>query len=445
MNWTDLLSLKRYKDSAKPLRKEQDAVRLAFEKDFDRIVFSEYFRSLQDKTQVIPFSQTDFVHNRLTHSMEVSVVGRSLGRIVGEQIIKRHKILQQQGYLFSDFGTIVASACLCHDIGNPPFGHSGEKAIGAYFEKGEGKKYEKNLSEKQWQDLIAFEGNAQGFRILTRSHYGTVEKGLNLTSAVLGAFIKYPRESLPSLSQRKIEHICDKKFGIFQSEIEIFKEIVADLGMLSRDVKIFLSFYRHPLAYLVEAADDICYTITDFEDGINLGWIESKFALELLEDLVKPEKKRYSQMSYNKERLSYLRSVLLNRLVQELSQIFIDFEKNILQGKLEAELIKESKHYKDLEKIKNVSKEKIYKHTEVLEKEILGYKIIGDILEVFTDAFIDFQNGKASYYQKSLIQLLPDYCQRKMTDLYEIIMSIVCFVAGMSDGCALNLHKKIYG
>ena len=281
MNWEELLSLKRFGDTEKRERIAQDETRLGFDVDFDRIIFSSAFRSLQDKTQVIPLSETDFVHTRLTHSLEVSVVGRTLGRRVGKVLLERHPNLATLGYTFNDFGAIVAAASVTHDIGNPPFGHSGEKAIGEYFKTGNGAKYKAQLSNKEYQDVIDFEGNANGFKILTESREG-VFGGLRLSYATLGAFLKYPKESLP---KKPTPHIVDKKYGFFQSEKAAFLDVVQDLGMLQKSTDA-VSYYRHPLAYLVEAADDICYTIIDFEDGINLGLIEEEFALEYMIKLV---------------------------------------------------------------------------------------------------------------------------------------------------------------
>ena len=253
MNWEQLLSLKRQGDKGKRLRVEQDDTRLGFEVDYDRIIFSAAFRSLQDKTQVIPLSKTDFVHTRLTHSLEVSVVGRSLGRLVGKKIIEKYPHLKEvHGYHMNDFGAIVAAASLAHDIGNPPFGHSGEKAIGEYFSIGKGQQYKDQLTAKEWQDLIDFEGNANGFKILTESKNG-VEGGLRLTYSTLGAFMKYPKQSLP---KKPTAHVADKKFGVFQSDTAFFGEVVSELGLLNRENN---GFARHPLTFLVEAADDICY------------------------------------------------------------------------------------------------------------------------------------------------------------------------------------------
>ena len=283
MNWEQLLSLKRQGDTNKRLRKEQDETRLGFDVDYDRIIFSPEFRSLQDKTQVIPLSSTDFVHTRLTHSLEVSVVSRSLGRKVGEKVLEKHPALKEiHGYKPNDFGSIVAAAALAHDIGNPPFGHSGEKAIGHFFKNGPGRSFKSALTDKQYQDLCDFEGNANGFKILTQDLKGR-PGGLRLSYATLGAFTKYPKASLPN---KPTPHIASKKYGFFQSEETIFLEVAKELGLLKINSNDH-QFGRHPLTFLVEAADDICYTIIDFEDGINLGLIEEEFALEYLINLVR--------------------------------------------------------------------------------------------------------------------------------------------------------------
>jgi len=226
MNWEQLLSLKKYGDDKPRARATQDETRVGFEVDYDRIIFSSAFRSLQDKTQVIPLSKTDFVHTRLTHSLEVSVVGRTLGRKVGKVILERHPKLQTLGYTFNDFGAIVAGASVMHDIGNPPFGHSGEKAIGEYFKTGKGLQYKSDLSSLEYQDLIDFEGNANGFKLLTETKDGVVG-GLRLSYATLGAFIKYPKESLP---KKPTQHIVDKKYGFFQSEKEEFLDLTSSFN-----------------------------------------------------------------------------------------------------------------------------------------------------------------------------------------------------------------------
>ena len=266
MKWENLLSLKRQGDSLKRLRSEQDETRVGFDVDYDRIVFSSFFRTLQDKTQVVPFSKTSFVHTRLTHSLEVSVVGRSLGRTVGQHILNKYPYLNQtHGFQVNDFGSIVAAACLAHDIGNPPFGHSGESSIGDFFKIGDGQKYKSELTKVQYNDLCNFEGNANGFKILTENKIGS-PGGLRLSYATLGAFTKYPKASLPEQPTKSIK---DKKYGFFSNQFDFFDEVASELGLKVGDS----NYNRHPLAFLVEAADDICYTLIDFEDGINLDWI----------------------------------------------------------------------------------------------------------------------------------------------------------------------------
>tara|TARA_R110002049_G_scaffold234319_6_gene407570 strand:- start:2893 stop:4236 length:1344 start_codon:yes stop_codon:yes gene_type:complete len=444
MNWEQLLSLKRFGDTNKRLRKEQDETRLGFEVDYDRVIFSSAFRSLQDKTQVIPLSKTDFVHTRLTHSLEVSVVGRSLGRIVGKQILEKHPHLKElHGYHYNDFGAIVAVASLAHDIGNPPFGHSGEKAIGEYFKTGNGKKYKAVLNEKEHQDIIDFEGNANGFKLLTESRIGA-EGGLRLSYATLGTFMKYPKESLP---KKPTKHIADKKFGFFQPEKQFFTEVAEELGLLQTRNGKDISFSRHPLTYLVEAADDICYTIIDFEDGINLGLISEDYALEYLIKLVKDKinTKKYNQMVYMQDRLSYLRALAINTLITDAVDVFIENEERILDGSFDVALLDKSNYKAQIEDIISLSIAKIYQSQEVIEKEIAGYKIISDILDVYTNALVKTAEGKSSNYDKLLLSTLPEYYQKTDISLYNILLNTCCYVASLSDSSAVHIHNKIMG
>ena len=443
MNWNQLLSLKRFGDTQKRLRINQDETRLGYEVDYDRIIFSDSFRSLQDKTQVVPLSKTDFVHTRLTHSLEVSVVARSLGRIVGEQVLKKYPELTDLGYKMNDFGAIVATAALAHDIGNPPFGHSGEKAIGEYFINGNGQKYKNELTDKQWQDLIDFEGNANGFRILTESKEG-VEGGLRLSFATLGAFLKYPKESLP---KKPTPHIADKKYGIFQSEIPFFNEVAQELGLISTGSNENISFKRHPLAYLVEAADDICYTIIDFEDGINLGLIEEEFALEYLIKLVKDtiDSKKYHQLKFKKDRLSYLRALAIGTLIGEATRVFLANEETILKGEFPHSLLEKCKYEAQINDIIKLSVEKIYRSREVIEKELVGYSIISKLLDVFLKATNNNYENTLSNYDKLVINLLPESLQEPKNTLYMRVLTVCGFVASLTDGFALQLYKKING
>src|SRR6476620_8316550 len=371
MKWEQLLSLKRQGDKGKRLRKEQDDTRLGFEVDYDRIIFSSAFRSLQDKTQVIPLSKTDFVHTRLTHSLEVSVVGRSLGRLVGKQILEKYPHLKEShGFHMNDFGAIVAAASLAHDIGNPPFGHSGEKAIGEYFKIGKGQRFRDHLSDKEWQDLIDFEGNANGFSVLTGSRPGH-EGGLRISYATLGAFMKYPKESLPKMPT---SNISDKKYGFFQADKEFFQEVSADLGMMSNKSTGDIGFERHPLAFLVEAADDICYTIIDFEDGINLGLVSEDFALEYLIKLVKDtiDTAKYKTLETKEDRISYLRALAIGSLINDAVSVFIENEEAILKGEFHFALTDKSKYKAQMNDIIKLSVKNIYQSREVIEKELSG-------------------------------------------------------------------------
>jgi dGTPase len=442
MNWEQLLSLKRFGDTQKRPRIAQDETRLGFDVDFDRIIFSSAFRSLQDKTQVIPLSETDFVHTRLTHSLEVSVVGRTLGRRVGKVLLERHPNLVELGYTFNDFGAIVAAASVTHDIGNPPFGHSGEKAIGEYFKSGKGAKYKDQLSAKEYQDLIDFEGNANGFKILTESREG-VSGGLRLSYATLGAFLKYPKESLP---KKPTNHIVDKKYGVFQSEKIEFLEVVQELGLLQKSAENN-SFYRHPLAYLVEAADDICYTIIDFEDGINLGLIEEEFALEYMIKLVKDtiDSKKYHSLQHKKDRVSYLRALAIGVLINEAVDIFLANETAILNGTFDKSLLEKCKYEAQINDIIKISVSKIYKSKEVLEKEVAGYRVIADLLDVFTTAINNKFYNINSNFDNLLVNLMPEEYICFSESEYDRIMAVCTFVARMSDSYAIRLQRKISG
>ena len=443
MNWEQLLSLKRFGDTQKRSRANQDETRLGFEVDFDRIIFSEAFRTLQDKTQVIPLSETDFVHTRLTHSLEVSMVGRTLGRKVGKVLLERHPNLQELGYTFNDFGAIVAAASVMHDIGNPPFGHSGEKAIGEYFKTGNGRQYKKELTAREYQDLIDFEGNANGLKILTENRQG-IPGGLRLSYATLGAFIKYPKESLP---KKPTTHIEDKKYGCFQSEKDAFLDIASDLGLLKKSQTDDISFHRHPLTFLVEAADDICYTIIDFEDGINLGLIDEEFALEYLIKLVKDsiDTAKYHSLQLKKDRVSYLRALAINTLILEAVSIFLVNENAILEGKFTTSLLDKCKYEAQITDIINISISKIYNSQEVLEKEVAGYKIIADLLDVFVTALNNYQNDRLSNYDHLLLNLIPKEFIVESNSSYERIMSVCSYVSRMSDSYAIRIHKKIQG
>ena len=442
MKWEQLLSLKRQGDTSKRLRIEQDDTRLGFEVDYDRIIFSSAFRSLQDKTQVIPLSKTDFVHTRLTHSLEVSVVGRSIGRLVGKKIIEKYPHLQTiHGFQMNDFGAIVAAAALAHDIGNPPFGHSGEKAIGEYFSIGNGKQFKEQLTTKQWQDLIDFEGNANGFSVLTSSRPG-IEGSLRLSYATLGAFTKYPKQSLP---KKPTSNIADKKYGFFQSDKDFFQEVAEELGMISNKSGEDIGYERHPLAFLVEAADDICYTIIDFEDGINLGLVSEDFALEYLIKLVKNtiDTGKYQTLTTKEDRISYLRALAIGNLINDAVRVFLENEETILNGKFHFALMDKSQYKAQMDDIIKLSVKNIYQSKEVIEKELSGYQIINNLLDKFITAYNNNHEGKATNYDKLLLKILPEKHHIEKESLYERLLHICHFVSMLTDSKALLFNKLI--
>ncbi len=442
MTWEQLLSLKRQGDKGKRLRIEQDDTRLGFEVDYDRIIFSSAFRSLQDKTQVIPLSKTDFVHTRLTHSLEVSVVGRSIGRLVGKKIIEKYPHLKEvHGYHMNDFGAIVAAAALAHDIGNPPFGHSGEKAIGEYFSIGKGQQYKDQLTHKQWQDLVDFEGNANGFSVLTSSRPG-IEGSLRLSYATLGAFTKYPKESLP---KKPTKNIADKKYGFFQSDVAFFKEVAEELGMISNKTGNDVGYERHPLAFLVEAADDICYTIIDFEEGINLGLVSEDYALEYLIKLVKDtiDAAKYQTLTTKEDRISYLRALAIGNLINDAVRVFIENEEAILKGEFHFALTDKSKYKAQMDDIIKLSVKNIYQSREVIEKELSGYQIINNLLDKFITAYNNTYSGNATNYDKLLMKILPEKHHLEKESLYDRLLHICHYISMLTDGKAVQLNKIV--
>ncbi len=446
MNWKKLLNDNRLGikkiTSGEPL----DG-RSQFQKDFDRIVFSPAFRRLQDKTQVFPLPESDFVHTRLTHSLEVSVVGRSLGNLVGERILERDTTLKKEFTKFH-FGEIVAAACLAHDIGNPPFGHSGEDAIAEFFKKGNGKDFKKLIGdEKKWDDLINYEGNAQGFRIITTLQNPDVKGGLRLTYATLGAFTKYPKESFTPESLKKLKKKkAYKKFGFFQAEKEIFKEVAEATGLDCKKNGSEFWWCRHPLTFLVEAADDICYRIMDLEDGFRLSLISFPECEELMIPLVNKNDLKGYKGRDEKEKIGYLRAKGISNLVNELADTFIEEEKNILAGKLEDDLMAIIPNAKTLKTITEISVDKIYRTRSVVEREVAGYEVLGGLLDTFIHAYNESYEGHLSPKNHAIINLLPKrITTTKNDDLYTRLLSITDFVSGMTDSFAVSLFRKIKG
>jgi len=424
--------------------------RSQFQKDFDRIVFSPAFRRLQDKTQVFPLPESDFVHTRLTHSLEVSVVGRSLGNLVGERIISRHPKLKKDFTQFH-FGEIVAAACLAHDIGNPPFGHSGEDAIAEYFKNGNGKKFEDEINDvKKWNDLIRFEGNAQGFRIITKLQNQDVDGGLQLTYATLSALNKYPKESLNDIEIKGANGYKNiyKKFGFFQSEKEIFKRVAekTKLGKPERDENYL--WHRHPLSFLVEAADDICYSIMDLEDGFRLGLLSFKETESLLMPLIHKQNLSGYKKRDDNEKVGYLRAKAISDLVNLVADVFIEYEKEILAGSFNKELVTVISKANALKKIEKVSIAKIYRHRSVVEREAAGYEVLGGLLDTFITAYNEYSCHQLSPKNRAIINLIPKrffYGEKENPELYNRLLRIIDFVSGMTDSYAVSIFRKIKG
>lgn len=451
MNWEKLLCKERL---YLPAQDESQSGRSRFQRDFDRIVFSSAFRRLQDKTQVFPLPENDFVHTRLTHSLEVSCVGRSLGNAVGIQLIQRHPEIAGK-YTSFDFGEITAAACLAHDIGNPPFGHSGEDAISEYFITGAGKFLlsQINCGKKQ-KDLTSFEGNAQGFRILTKLQNPTVEGGIQLTFATLASFVKYPKESIVTFSDEegKLLHKekLYKKHGFFQAEKEIFLLIADKCGLLKNNqAQDSVCYTRHPLAFLVEAADDICYRIMDLEDGYRLGLIPFSETEELMMNIIdKTRLKNYDKREKN-DKIGYLRANAIGKAIDQTASVFLDKEADILAGNFNSGLLSHIPAADALREIKEISKEKIYAFKPVIEREAAGFEALGGLLDYFIQAVNDKKENSISKRSKAILQLLPSQFLGEdgnpEDDLYERILKITDFVSGMTDSYAISLYRKIKG
>ena len=438
MNWIQLLG-----DSHGEASVKSD--RSIFERDYDRIVFSYPFRRLQDKTQVFPLPEQDFVHTRLTHSLEVSSVGRSLGKKVGEEILRSHPELMERGFNQFDFGAIVSAACLTHDLGNPPFGHTGEDAISDYFRSNQhGQFFKSQVSVAEWEDLINFEGNAQGFRILTDHKY----QGLRLTGPTLAAFTKYPRQSL--LKTVDDARKSQKKFGYFQSEQSTFAELAESLGMKALDPG--QSWCRHPLAFLVEAADDICYHLIDLEDGCRLGLISEEETTQMFAGIMgeKFMPSKLKQIQGRDERVGLLRAVSIGILIDQCAEVFLKNEQEILEGDFDTALT-ELINCKDvLEQIIGVSIHKLYRSPLVLEIEAGGFEVLGGLLESFSKASYKYVFDRANLSRKehSVFRLLPESLKDTISQqqtVYGLLRQIIDFVSGLTDRHAVGMYRKLKG
>lgn len=440
MYWEKLLSNKRLCQET-PGNFRDD--RTAFQVDYDRIVFSSAFRRLQDKTQVFPLAESDYVRTRLTHSLEVSCIARSLGINVGNEIINRHKLTDIHS---SDFGTILATAALAHDLGNPPFGHSGEDAIRNWFNKSSViKSIRKYFSRKELCDFQNYEGNAQGFRLLTVLQMPEHKGGMRLTYSTLAAFVKYPVESILI---KKDGPISRKKYNFFQSEKELFKEVAENTGLIRKDKKNY-SWARHPLAFLIEASDDICYHIIDFEDGYREGLLKYQEIKDLYSAIIADERINYAdQLKDERSKVEYLRAKAIQKLVEEIKESFLENESEILRGEFNSELISIIPSTPYLKRIIERSVESVYSNSRVLEIEAAGFEVANGLLELFFESVMDYYNHgrKASAQSKKIMQIIPvQFHPHHSFSYYEILMNILDYFSGMTDSYAVSLYKKLKG
>ena len=437
MNWRQLISNKRF--GLEEQHEQRKDNRSEFQRDYDRLIFSAPFRRLQNKTQVFPLPGSIFVHNRLTHSLEVSCVGRSLGNNISSLLLKKHPELEDTH--ISEIGAIVSAACLAHDLGNPPFGHSGERAISTYFSEGKGKELKKQLSSMEWDDIIHFEGNANAFRLLTHQFLGRRKGGFVMTYSTLASIVKYPYSS--QLAKGK------PKFGFFTSEVRDFQRIAEELGIkrLSEEGEP-LKYARHPLVYLVEAADDICYQMMDIEDAHKLKLLTTEEVKALFYQFFDENREKRAEEVYNivtdtNEQIAYLRASVIGILIDECTRVFMENEEAILNGEFEGTLIKSIKPelreaYKHCSK---VSLEKIYRSRDVLDIELAGFHVISTLLELMIDAVLSPEKA----YSQLLISRVSSQYDINSPTLYGKIQAVLDYLSGMTDVFALDLYRKIKG
>lgn len=445
MEWSNLISSKRFGHEDK--HGDLAEYRSVFQRDYDRLIFSAPFRRLQNKTQVFPLPGSVFVHNRLTHSLEVASVGRSLGNDVARALMERHPELAEQQ--MSQLGTITSTACLAHDLGNPPFGHSGEKAIAAFFSEGKGRRFKdlitnevgKERANILWHDIVNYDGNANAFRLLTHQYEGRREGGYVMTYSTLASIVKYPYSSI----------MCQKKpkFGFFESEIDIYRTVAQHLGIKCiEDQGYRVKYARYPLTYFVEAADDICYEIMDIEDAYKLHLITPEKIHSLLLNFFEPKQRQVIENSYPNvtdpgERIIYMRSCVINSIEQECVRVFLENEDQILQGTFEGSLIQhiEPRMLQAFNEIAQYAAQYVYRSREVLDVELAGYRIINTLLELLTDA-IEAPNKE---YSKMIINRVSSQYQVKAPTLHGRLIGILDYITGMTDVYALDLYRKING
>jgi dGTPase len=451
MNWNNIVSTTRTGAKEKPT-----VIRTEYQKDFDKLIFSSGFRRLQNKTQVFPLPGSTFVHNRLTHSLEVASVGRSLGSMIGSKIAKMKEVDEhKKNFYNNELSAVIASACLAHDIGNPAFGHSGEKAIWNYFVENaeeviEGVKLKEYFSHEEWTDLITFEGNANGIRVLTSKFNGKSEGGLMLTYTTIASMLKYPCESTAIDETGKLKH--RSKYGFFQAEKETVMQICHELNMIKESEKPLI-YKRHPFVFIVEAADDICNLIIDYEDAHRLGILSyekvEKDFIGILKcnsddkQIAKVEK-RLTEIEDENEKLGYLRAKCINALTEQSGKAFMDNIPAILEGTFNKSLfgvVKENCSI--LKEIQKASTERIYNHRTVVEIEIAGYNVMSELLHLLIPATV--KSKPSNKDEKALLLIPKQFKYGEKATTYQKVLSVLDFISGMTDPFATDLYRKISG
>jgi len=454
ITWNNCFSPNRY-----GMQKGQSDIRTEYERDWDRIIFSSPFRRLQNKTQVFPLPEEVFVHNRLTHSLEVASVGRSLGKIIGKKLALLEEIKSDNDarpFYRNSLKNVIASACLAHDLGNPAFGHSGEEAISKYFKKRDTDKeedivFKKQFSPQEWKDLTTFEGNANALRILTLQQKGRVKGGFRLTYSTLGAILKYPCESVAS--DKKV--LNRKKYGYFKIDEEVFLDIANELNLVKDEIESGIAYKRHPFVFLVEAADDISYNIIDYEDAHRLGILSYKEVkssfLKIIETNPKDDIEWVKQQAKSlkddpNESIAYLRAKAINTLIYKVADVFWENRGDILKGNYEKSLIDSIPELKTvMEKIEDVSIKKIYNAKNVVQLEIAGFRIMSALVENFVTSALTAEESRDKEQNKILGLLPKQFSFEKSSSPYEKVMHIIDFIAGMTDLYALKLYRKLRG
>jgi len=439
MNWNQLISNCRLGQEHRHPERHDD--RTEFKRDYDRLIFSAPFRRLQNKTQVFPLPGSVFVHNRLTHSLEVASVGMSLGNDVA-----RHLMAENADFidsLVAEIGQIVATACLAHDMGNPPFGHSGEKAIQTFFTEGKGAYLQEKVSPRFWDDITHFEGNANAFRLLTHQFRGRRPGGFVMTYSTLASIVKYPFSS--SAAGKK------GKFGFFESEELIYQKIADEMGIfcVSQPGEP-LRYARHPLVYLVEAADDICYEIMDLEDAHKLKLLSFDETMQLMLSFFDEATQQKitqrivdEQLTDTNEQIQYLRACVIGKLENECVKTFISNEEAILSGSFQGSLID---HISPLQHeayvhCTKISKVRIYRSQPVLDVELSGYRIMATLMELMVEAI----EHPDRYYSQQLIGRVSTQYDIEHPELENRLMAVIDYISGMTDVYALDVYQKICG